>query len=132
MDLKNMTVPDILGLQDQLQKELNSRTNDLYSTILAITEIEKKAERTQNFFAKKIQNLKNKNEEFKELEKLGFTIYLYPHSRNIGIVNYQIKDKPDFYYGCEIDMENKEVVTSKNFYISLNDMSKIKEILKLI
>ncbi|MDD3055305.1 MAG: hypothetical protein PHE16_05440 [Aliarcobacter sp.] len=132
MDFKNMTVPDILGLQDQLQKELNSRTNDLYSTILAITEIEKKAERTQNFFAKKIQNLKNKNEEFKELEKLGFTIYLYPHSRNIGIVNYQIKDKPDFYYGCEIDMENKEVVTSKNFYISLNDMSKIKEILKLI
>lgn len=132
MDFKNMTVPDILGLQDQLQKELNSRTNDLYSTILAITEIEKKAERTQNFFAKKVQNLKNKNEEFKELEKLGFTIYLYPHSRNIGIVNYQIKDKPDFYYGCEIDMENKEVVTSKNFYISLNDMSKIKEILKLI
>lgn len=65
MDFKNMTVPDILGLQDQLQKELNSRTNDLYSTILAITEIKKKAERTQNFFAKKIQNLKNKNEEFK-------------------------------------------------------------------
>lgn len=132
MDFKNMTVPDILGLQDQLQKELNSRTNDLYSTILAITEIEKKAERTQNFFAKKIQNLKNKNEEFKELEKLGFTIYLYPHSRNIGIVNYRIKDKPDFYYGCEIDIENKEVITRENFYISLNDMSKIKEILKLI
>ena len=132
MDFKNMTVPDILGLQDQLQKELNSRTNDLYSTILAITEIEKKAERTQNFFAKKIQNLKNKNEEFKELEKLGFTIYLYPHRRKIGIVNYKIKDKPDFYYGCEIDIENKEVITRKNFYISLNDMSKIKEILKLI
>ena len=132
MDLKNMTVPDILGLQDQLQKELNSRTNNLVDTLFAIQEIEKKAERTQSFFAKKVQNLKNKNEEFKELEKLGFTIYLYPHSRNIGIVNYQIKDKPDFYYGCEIDMENKEVVTRENFYISLNDMSKIKEILKLI
>ena len=32
----------------------------MYSTILAITEIEKKAERTQIFFAKKVQNLKNK------------------------------------------------------------------------
>ncbi len=132
MDFKNMTVPDILGLQNKIKKELNLRTNNLVDTLFAIQEKKKKAERTQIFFAKKIQNLKNKNEEFKELEKLGFTIYLYPHSRNIGIVNYQIKDKPDFYYGCEIDIENKEVITRENFYISLNDMSKIKEILKLI
>gem|GEM_PF-5515568 len=131
MDFKNMTVPDILGLQDQLQKELNSRTNDLYSTILAITEIEKKAERTQNFFAKKIKNLKNKNEELKELEKLGFSVFMYSGG-NIGILNYEINDKPDSRYGCEIDIQNKEVITRENFYISLNDMSKIKEILKLI
>lgn len=132
MDFKNMSIPEILGFQDKLEKELNSRTNNLVGILSAIEEIESKSQRTQIFFAKKIQNLKNKNEEFKELEKLGFTIYLYPHSRNIGIVNYQIKDKPDFYYGCEIDIENKEVITRENFYISLNDMSKIKEILKLI
>ena len=39
MELKKMTVVEILTLQDQLQKELNSRTNNLYSTLLAIQEI---------------------------------------------------------------------------------------------
>ena len=33
MELKKMTVAEILTLQDQLQKELNSRTNNLYSTL---------------------------------------------------------------------------------------------------
>jgi hypothetical protein len=47
MDFKNMSIPEILGLQDQLQKELNSRTNNLYSTLLAIQEIKSKQQKTQ-------------------------------------------------------------------------------------
>lgn len=132
MDFKNMTVADILGLQDKLKKELNSRTNNLVDTLFAIQEIEKKAERTQSFFAKKVQNLKNKNKELKQIEEMGFSVFLYSHSGNIAIINYKINDKPYLQYGCEIDIENKEVITKENFYISLNDMSKIKEILKLI
>lgn len=131
MDLKNMTVPDILGLQDQLQKELNSRTNNLVDTLFAIQEIESKATRTQNFYSKKIQDLKNKNQELKELEKLGFSVFMYSGG-NIGIINYEIKDRPDSYYGLEVDIENKEIVFKENFYMEVSQMSKIKEILKLI
>ena len=131
MDFKNMTVPDILGLQDKLQKELNSRTNNLVDTLFAIQEIESKATRTQNFYSKKIQDLKNKNQELKELEKLGFSVFMYSGG-NIGIINYEIKDRPDSYYGLEVDIENKEIVFKENFYMEVSQMSKIKEILKLI
>ena len=31
MDFKNMTVPDILGLQDQLQKELRIQEPTIYT-----------------------------------------------------------------------------------------------------
>lgn len=131
MDFRNMTVPDILGIQDQLQKELNSRTNNLVDTLFAIQEIESKATRTQNFYNKKIQDLKNKNQELKELEKLGFSVFMYSGG-NIGIINYEIKDRPDSYYGLEVDIENKEIVFRENFYMEVSQMSKIKEILKLI
>lgn len=131
MDFKNMTVPDILGIQDQLQKELNSRTNNLVDTLFAIQEIESKATRTQNFYNKKIQDLKNKNQELKELEKLGFSVFMYSGG-NIGIINYEIKDRPDSYYGLEVDIENKEIVFRENFYMEVSQMSKIKEILKII
>lgn len=131
MDFKNMTVPDILGIQDQLQKELNSRTNNLVDTLFAIQEIESKATRTQNFYNKKIQDLKNKNQELKELEKLGFSVFMYSGG-NIGIINYEIKDRPDSYYGLEVDIENKEIVFRDNFYMEVSQMSKIKEILKII
>ena len=131
MDFKNMSVPEILGLQDQLQKELNSRTNNLVDTLFAIQEIESKATRTQNFYNKKIQDLKNKNQELKELEKLGFSVFMYSGG-NIGIINYEIKDRPDSYYGLEVDIENKEIVFRENFYMEVSQMSKIKEILKII
>jgi hypothetical protein len=132
MELKKMTVAEILTLQDQLQKELNSRTNNLVDTLFAIQEIEKKAEKTQSFFAKKVQNLKNKNKELKQIEEMGFSVFLYSHSGNIAIINYEINDKPYLRYGCEVDIENKKILTKENFYIEVNDMTKIKQILKLI
>lgn len=131
MDFKNMSVPEILGLQDKLQKELNSRTNNLVDTLFAIQEIESKATRTQYFYNKKIQDLKNKNQELKELEKLGFSVFMHSGG-NIGIINYEIKDRPDSYYGLEVDIENKEIVFRENFYMEVSQMSKIKEILKII
>lgn len=131
MDFKNMSIPEILGLQDKLEKELNSRTNNLYSTLLAIQEIKSKQQKTQNFYDKRIDDLKDKNDELKDLEKLGFSVFLYSCG-NIGIVNYEIKDRPDSYYGCEVDIENKKILTKENFYIEVNDMTKIKQILKLI
>lgn len=132
MDFKNMTVPDILGLQDLLQKELNLRTNDLCSTILAINEINKKAARTQNFYNKKIEDLKAKNGELKQIENMGFTISISPENGNIEIVNYQIKDRPNSLYGLQVDVEKKEIIFNENFYMELKQMAKIKEILKII
>ncbi|MDX9899971.1 MAG: hypothetical protein RBT22_00580 [Aliarcobacter sp.] len=131
MDFKNMSIPEILGFQDKLEKELNSRTNNLVGTLSAIEEIESKSQRTHKYYANKIKNLKNKNEELKELEKLGFSVFMYSGG-NIGIINYEIKDRPDSYYGLEVDIENKEIVFKENFYMEVSQMSKIKEILKLI
>lgn len=132
MDFTSMTIPQILKLQYQLEKELNSRMNNLASILATVEKIENRIFRIQNFYALKIRNLKNKSDELKKLEEMGFSVFLYSSSGNIGIINYDIKDKPNQYYGCEIDIQNKEVISRENFYISSNDMSKIKEILKLI
>lgn len=131
MDFKNFSIAQILKLQDQLEKELNSRTNNLVSVLTAIDEIEKKSSKIQNFYSQKIKILKSKNEELKQLEEMGFSVFLYS-SGNIGIINYEIKDKPNQYYGCEIDVDLKDVVFRESMYLESSHLGKIKEILKLI
>ncbi|MDN5051350.1 hypothetical protein PJV92_05310 [Aliarcobacter butzleri] len=131
MDFKNLSIAQILKLQDQLEKELNSRTINLVSVLSTIDEIEKKSLKVKNFYDKKIKILKSKNEELKQLEEMGFSMFLYS-SGNIGIINYEIKDKPNQYYGCEIDVDLKDVVFRESMYLESSHLGKIKEILKLI
>lgn len=131
MDFKNLSIAQILKLQDHLEKELNSRTNNLVSVLTTIDEIEKKSLKVQNFYNRKIKKLKSKNQELKQLEEMGFSVFLYSYG-NIGIINYEIKDKPNQYYGCEIDVDLKDIVFKESMYIESSHLGKIKEILKLI
>lgn len=132
MDFTSMTIPQILKLQYQLEKELNSRTNNLASILATVEKIENRAFRIQNFYALKIRSLKNKSDELKKLEEMGFSVFLYSSSGNIGIINYDIKEKPNQYYGCEIDVNLRDVVFRESMYLESSHLRKIKEILKLI
>lgn len=131
MDLKNMTVSDILELQDELQREINLRTNNLVDTLLTIEKIETKSSEILNFYERKIENLKNKNQKIKQLEEIGFSVFLYTDG-TVGIINYKIDDTPNQYYGCKINLDLKDVVVRENMYIENKDLEKIKEILELI
>lgn len=130
MELKKMTVVEILTLQDQLQKELNSRTNNLYSTLLAIQEIKSKQQKTQNFYDKRVDDLKNKNEQLKDLEKLGFSLSI--DDGKIKIFNPK-KDESNngYFYGCFLTVD-MELMVGENQYFEPKDMTKIKQILKII
>lgn len=130
MELKKMTVAEILTLQDQLQKELNSRTNNLYSTLLAIQEIKSKQQKTQNFYDKRVDDLKDKNEQLKDLEKLGFSFSI--DDGKIKIFNPK-KDESinGFFYGCFLTVD-MELMVGENQYFLPEDMTKIKQVLKLI
>lgn len=130
MELKKMTVSEILTLQDQLQKELSSRTNDLFSTLSAIKLIKEKKERTYLFYQKRIVDLQNQNKELNQLEKLGFSLSI--DDGKIKIFNPK-KDESNngYFYGCFLTVD-MELMVGENQYFEPKDMTKIKQILKLI
>ena len=129
MELKKMTVAEILTLQDQLQKELSARTNDLFSTLSAIKSIEEKKERTYLFYQKRIVDLQNQNIELNRLEELGFSLSM--NDGKIRIYNHQKDQKDGLSYGCLLSV-NMELIVGENQYFQPEDMTKIKEILKII
>jgi len=129
MELKKMTVAEILTLQDQLQKELSARTNDLFSTLEAIKSIEEKKERTYLFYQKRIVDLQNQNIELNQLEKLGFSLSI--NDGEIRIFNHEKDKKDGLYYGCLLTVD-MELMVGENQYFQPEDMTKIKQILKII
>ena len=129
MELKKMTVAEILTLQDQLQKELNSRTNDLFSTLSAIKSIKEKKERTYLFYEKRIVDLQNQNKELNQLEELGFSLSI--NDGKIRIFNHKKDKKDGLFYGCLLTVD-MELMVGENQYFQPEDMTKIKEILKII
>ena len=130
MELKEMTVAEILTLQDQLQKELSARTNNLYSTLLAIQEIKSKQQKTQNFYDKRVDDLKHKNEQLKDLEKLGFSLSI--DDGKIKFFNPKIDESNNgYFYGCFLTVD-MELMVGENQYFQPEDMTKIKEILKIM
>lgn len=129
MELKKMTVAEILTLQDQLQKELSARTNDLFSTLSAIKSLEEKKERTYLFYQKRIVDLQNQNKELNQLEELGFSLSI--NDGKIRIYNHQKDKKDGLFYGCLLSV-NMELMLGENQYFLPEDMTKIKQVLKLI
>lgn len=129
MELKKMTVAEILTLQDQLQKELSARTNNLFSTLEAIKSTEEKKERTYLFYQKRIVDLQNQNKELNQLEELGFSLAV--NDGKIRIYNHQKDQKDGLFYGCLLSV-NMELMVGENQYFEPKDMTKIKQILKII
>ena len=131
-ELKNMSIREILAFQSELEKERCSRFDNLINTITAISKLEQKKQKIYNYYNKRINQLRNNNEEIKQLQEMGFNVDLSGGIYGgISIINFSNKDKPNQYYGCDIDFMNRNSQFGENTYLKTSDLEKIKEILKL-
>jgi hypothetical protein len=131
-ELKNMSIREILAFQSELEKERCSRFDNLINTITAISKLEQKKQKIYNYYNKRINQLRNNNEEIKQLQEMGFSVDLSGGIYGgISIINFSNKDKPNQYYGCDIDFMSRNIKFGENEYLKTSDLEKIKEILKL-